>query len=351
MQSCLQLARQALGKTAPNPMVGSVIVKNGQIIGRGFHPRAGQPHAEIFALQEAGTEAEGATLYVNLEPCNHYGKTPPCTEAIIAAGIKRVIVGMVDPNPLVAGKGLERLKNAGIDLEVGIEEAACQRLNEAFIHRLQYQRPWGILKYAMTLDGKIATRTGHSAWVTGTTARQQVHQIRSLCEAVIVGGNTVRKDNPQLTSHGISEKNPLRVVMSRSLDLPEAANLWNVTLAPTVVCVPVGANRERQKRLKQLGVEVIELEPYGPDAVMQWLYQKDCLNVLWECGGTLASQAIAAGSVQKIMAFIAPKIIGGTGAYSPIGELGFDRMSQALVLTKVRSKFLGEDLLIEGYLS
>jgi diaminohydroxyphosphoribosylaminopyrimidine deaminase/5-amino-6-(5-phosphoribosylamino)uracil reductase len=351
MQSCLQLARLALGKTAPNPMVGSIIVKNGQIIGRGFHPQAGQPHAEVFALREAGEQAQGATLYVNLEPCNHYGKTPPCTEAIMAAGIEKVIVGMVDPNPLVAGKGIERLRLAGILVEVGIEEAECQRFNEAFIHRIQYQRPWGILKYAMTLDGKIATHTGHSTWVTGKAARDHVHQTRAICEAVIVGGNTVRKDNPQLTSHGISKQNPLRVVMSRSLDLPEQANLWDLSLAPTVVCVPGGANPQGQAMLRQLGVEVVELEPYGPDMVMQWLYEKGCLNVLWECGGTLAARAIAAQSIQKVMAFIAPKIIGGPQSFSPIGELGFEQMTEALALTEVKTKFLGEDILIEGYLA
>lgn len=351
MRRCLQLARQAVGKTAPNPLVGSVIVQAGEIIGQGFHPQAGQPHAEIFALREAGEQAKNATLYVNLEPCNHHGRTPPCTEAIIRAGIQRVVVGMIDPNPLVAGQGIKRLQQAGISVTVGVEELACQRLNEAFVHRIQYQRPWGILKYAMTLDGKIAASTGHSAWVTGTAARQRVHQLRSVCEAVIVGGNTVRKDNPQLTCHGVSDRRPLRVVMSRSLDLPLSAHLWDTRLGPTVVCIPPGVNRDTQQRLRDLGVEVVELEPYQPDTVMQWLYDRDCLQVLWECGGQLSAQAIADGAIQKIWAFIAPKIIGGKGDYSPIGDLGLTQMTDALGLREMSTEMIEGDLLITGYLS
>lgn len=187
MRRCLTLAKTAIGKTAPNPLVGSVIVQGDEIVGQGFHPQAGQPHGEIFALWEAGDRAKGATLYVNLEPCNHQGRTPPCTEAIIQAGIAKVVVGMVDPNPLVAGKGISRLRQAGIEVKVGVEEEACQRLNEAFCFRIKHQRPFGIFKYAMTLDGKIATAQAHSSWVTSSSARHWVHQLRSQCQAVIIG--------------------------------------------------------------------------------------------------------------------------------------------------------------------
>ncbi|MEM9164642.1 MAG: bifunctional diaminohydroxyphosphoribosylaminopyrimidine deaminase/5-amino-6-(5-phosphoribosylamino)uracil reductase RibD, partial [Cyanobacteria bacterium P01_F01_bin.4] len=181
---CLALAQQAAGQTAPNPLVGSVIVKDGKVIGEGFHPKAGEPHAEVFALRDAGDQARGATLYVNLEPCNHTGRTPPCTEAILNAGIETVVVGMADPNPTASG-GIERLRSAGLTVIVGVEEAACRQLNEAFIHRVQHRRPFGILKYAMTLDGKIATDTGHSAWVTSPESRRRVHQLRGGCDAVI----------------------------------------------------------------------------------------------------------------------------------------------------------------------
>lgn len=349
MQRCLALAEQAAGRTAPNPLVGAVIVREGEIVGEGFHPQAGQPHAEVFALQAAGSQAQGATLYVNLEPCSHYGRTPPCADALIQAGVAKVVVGMVDPNPQVSGRGIARLQSAGIEVVVGVEEAACQTLNEGFVHRMRYQRPFGILKYAMTLDGKIAATTGHSAWITSATARTWVHQLRSRCDAIIIGGNTVRQDNPHLTSHG-QGANPLRVVMSRYLDLPLTAHLWQTQAAPTLVFTEQGAPSAPQKALQRQGVEVVELSQLTPQLVMQQLYERGCLNVLWECGGTLAARAIAEASVQKILAFIAPKLIGGADAPSPVGELGFTRMDQALPLERVQWHTIGSDYLVEGYL-
>lgn len=350
MQRCLTLARRAIGQTAPNPLVGSVIVKNGEIIGEGFHPKAGEPHAEVFALRSATESPQGATLYVNLEPCSHYGRTPPCADALIQAGLSRVVVGMVDPNPQVAGRGIERLRAAGIDVTVGVEAAACQELNEGFSHRMRYQKPLGILKYAMTLDGKIATTTGQSAWITSPAARQWVHQLRRTCDAVIVGGNTVRKDNPLLTSHGQGH-NPLRVVMSRSLDLPPTAQLWQTDAAPTLVLTQQTAPVATIRQLEQQGVEVLLLAKLTPAAAMQVLYTRNCLSVLWECGGTLAAQAIAEGAVQKVFAFIAPKIIGGgSQAPAPISDLGITHMDQAIVLEKLSIQPLGPDYLISGYL-
>lgn len=348
MQRCLELARQALGRTAPNPLVGSVIVQEGTIVGEGFHPAAGQPHAEVFALRQAGDRARGATLYVNLEPCNHTGRTPPCSEAIVAAGIKRVVVGMVDPDPRVSGGGIVRLREAGIEVTVGIEEANCRTLNEAFIHRILYHRPFGILKYAMTLDGKIATTTGHSAWVTSPAARAEVHKLRVACDAVIVGGNTVRRDNPLLTSR--QDPTPLRVVMSRSLDLPTDAQLWDTNVAPTLVFTQTDASSDQQKMLTDRGVEVIKITPLTPAAVMKDLYDRGCLSALWECGGTLAARAIVDGAVQKVLAFIAPKIIGGSTAPSPIGDLGLSLMTDALVLEDLKWQAIGSDLLVEGTL-
>ena len=350
MQRCLELARRALGRTSPNPMVGAVVVKNGEIIGEGFHPRAGEPHAEVFALKAAGENARGAIVYVNLEPCNHHGRTPPCSEALIAAGVAKVVVGMVDPNPLVASGGIARLRSAGIEVVVGVEEEACQQLNEGFIHRIVYQKPFGILKYAMTLDGKIATSKGHSNWITNIAARKQVHQLRTACDAVIVGGNTVRQDNPHLTSHQAEVHNPLRVVMSRNLNLPLSANLWDIHEAPTLVLTEVGANPEFQEFLQQKGVEVVELKPLTPDKAMTFLYERGFCSVLWECGGILAASAINQGAVQKVLAFIAPKIIGGSDAPTPVGELGFAAMTQALPLERVTMRVVDSDCLIEGYL-
>lgn len=362
MIRCCELAAQAAGCTAPNPMVGSVITQGEEIVGEGFHPKAGEPHAEIFALRSAGDRSQNATLYVNLEPCNHTGRTPPCSEAIIRAGIKRVVVGMRDPNPEASG-GVQKLRAAGIEVSVGVEGDRCRQLNEAFIHRVTQHRPFGILKYAMTLDGKIATSTGHSAWVSGPLARQRVHQLRSQCDAVIVGGNTVRRDNPNLTSHGQSSHNPLRVVMSRQLNLPTAANLWNTSVAPTLVLTQSGihspafqspeansAQASVQKSLQSQGVEVVSVDALRPAVVMEKLYERGLMSVLWECGGTLAAAAIADGAVQKVWAFIAPKLIGGLAAPSPVGELGLVKMTEAKSLKQVTLMPVGEDFLLQGYL-
>ena len=350
MQRCLFLANQAAGKTSPNPLVGSVVVNQGEVVGEGYHPGAGQPHAEVFALRAAGDRAQNATLYVNLEPCNHTGRTPPCTEAILAAGVARVVVGMVDPDPRVSGGGIERLRQAGLAVTTGVEEAACQQLNEAFAHSILYQRPFGILKYAMTLDGKIAASSGHSAWVTGPEARAWVHRLRGRCDAVIVGGQTVRQDNPQLTTHGQSDRNPLRIIMSRTLSLPKQAHLWQEDRAPTLVFSSPQSNPEMQQHLEQLGVEVVILPHLEPLNVLEQLQKRGLRSVLWECGGQLSATAIAQGCVQKLAAFIAPKVIGGVNASTPIGELGLTKMTEALCLSASVVEHIGADILIQGYL-
>ncbi|BAZ03769.1 riboflavin biosynthesis protein RibD [Calothrix sp. NIES-3974] len=352
MRRCLELALKAKGCTSPNPMVGAVVVRDGKVVGEGFHPKAGEPHAEVFALRSAGELARGATVYVSLEPCNHYGRTPPCSQALVKAGVAKVVVGMVDPNPLVAGGGIKTLRDAGIEVVVGVEEAACRKLNEGFVHRILCQRPLGILKYAMTLDGKIATTTGHSAWVTSPETRKVVHEIRVGCDAVVVGGNTVRKDNPYLTSHQVGKRNPLRVVMSRTLDLPVDAHLWQTEEAATLVLTEPTANSGLRGQLEASGVEVVNLTPLTPGNVMQYFYERGFCNVLWECGGQLAAKAIADGSIQKILAFIAPKIIGGNShTPTPVGDLGLTQMTQALNLHDITVRAIASDLLIEGYLS
>ncbi|MGD1855236.1 MAG: bifunctional diaminohydroxyphosphoribosylaminopyrimidine deaminase/5-amino-6-(5-phosphoribosylamino)uracil reductase RibD [Leptolyngbyaceae cyanobacterium] len=347
MHRCLELAAQGAGLTTPNPMVGSVVVKDGQIMGEGFHPGVGQPHAEVFALNAAGDAAQGATLYVNLEPCNHTGRTPPCTEAILRAGVATVVVGMKDPNPQASG-GIERLRTAGVEVITDVETADCERLNEAFIHRIRHQQPFSILKYAMTLDGKIATNTGHSAWITSPEARRRVHQLRGRCDAVIVGGNTVRRDNPQLTSHGVCSHNPLRVVMSRHLNLPAAANLWQTDIAPTLVFTEASTDIPSVQLPQQ--VEVISLASLTPKAVLDTLYQRGLSTVLWECGGTLSAAALSQGVIQKLWAFVAPKLIGGSQAATPIGDMGLNHMSQALELHDLALEKVGPDWLLQGYL-
>lgn len=353
MTRCLELARQAWGRTSPNPLVGAVIVQDGRVVGEGFHPQAGQPHAEVFALRSAREQARGATLYVNLEPCNHFGRTPPCTEAVINAGIKRVVVGMIDPDPRVAGGGIARLKQADIEVVTGVLTEECQALNEGFCHRVQTGRAFGILKYAMTLDGKIASSTGNSFWITGEAARRWVYTLRSRCDAVVTGGNTVRRDNPALTTHGLTTHSPLRVVLSQSLDLPLEAKLWQVDqqCRTLLITPPQGEPPPGLfSHLRAMGVEVLELDPCNPLTVLAELADRGHNTVLWECGGNLAAAAIQAGGVQKVMAFIAPKIIGGVQAPTPIGDLGLTQIQDALPLDRCRLETIGQDWLIQGYL-
>lgn len=345
MHRCLELAIRGAGRTTPNPMVGAVVVKNEKIVGEGFHPQVGQPHAEVFALRAAGDAAQGATLYVNLEPCNHTGRTPPCTEAVLKAGIATVVIGMTDPNPQASG-GIERLRSAGVDVITNVETAACERLNEAFIHRIRQRQPFSILKYAMTLDGKIATDTGHSAWVTSPESRRRVHQLRGQCDAVIVGGNTVRRDNPRLTSHGVCDRNPLRVVMSRSLDLPTTANLWQTDDAPTLVFTEVD---QPQTQLPK-DIEIVSVTQLTPMIVLETLYKRGLSTILWECGGTLSAAALRQGVIQKLWAFVAPKLIGGRQAPTPVGDMGLKTMSEALSLQDISLETIGPDWLIQGYL-
>nr|WP_197530135.1 bifunctional diaminohydroxyphosphoribosylaminopyrimidine deaminase/5-amino-6-(5-phosphoribosylamino)uracil reductase RibD [Gloeobacter violaceus] len=351
MERCLALAEQAWGRTTPNPLVGAVVVNDGLAVGEGFHPKAGAPHAEAFALRAAGDLARGATLYVNLEPCNHHGRTPPCTEAIVAAGLQRVVIGMVDPNPIVSGRGLERLRTAGIEVSVGVLSDRCERLNEAFSHFMRTGRPFGVLKYAMTLDGKTATRTGHSFWISGQAARARTHRLRAFADAVIVGGNTVRLDDPQLTVRLAEGRNPLRVVLSRTLALPAEARLWlDQTPSPTLVFTGAQGDPQMRSHLERLGVEVQVLDELTPAAVLEKLASYPCVSVLWECGGTLAWSALTDGSVQKVICFVAPCLVGGAQAYTPVAGEGFAKMHAAMRLERVHAEPVGEDWMWSGYL-
>ena len=362
MNYCLELARQGLGKTAPNPLVGCAIVRDGQLLGCGFHPQAGQPHAEVFAIWDTQSRSNydltGATLYVNLEPCNHHGRTPPCTEAILATGVSEVVVGTLDCDPRVSGKGVQRLRDAGLKVITGVLESECLALNEAFFHRVNTGLPFGILKYAMTLDGKVATHTGHSFWITNPSSRQRVHQLRGICDAVITGGNTVRRDNPKLTTHGLYNRCPLRVVISHRGDFNSESSLFQVNEnEQTLIITEVTAEPELLKLREQLRsqhVEVLEWEIITLQAVMEELAARGCNTVLWECGGNLAGAALKHGLVQKVYSFIAPKIIGGGGvgyppALSPVEDLGKTMMTEAITLERTTWEEIDGDLLLVGY--
>jgi diaminohydroxyphosphoribosylaminopyrimidine deaminase/5-amino-6-(5-phosphoribosylamino)uracil reductase len=356
MRRALQLAALAEGRTSPNPLVGAVVLDStGRLVGEGFHAQAGQPHAEPVALAQAGEAAHGGTIVVTLEPCCHHGRTPPCTEAILSAGIQRVVVALTDPDPRVAGGGLQRLRDAGLEVISGVLAAEAFDQNRAFVHRVRTGRPWGVLKWAMSLDGRTALPNGASQWISASPARSWVHELRAQCDAVIVGGGTVRADDPLLTSRGRRTPEPLRVVLSRSLDLPAAAQLWQQDVASTLLAHAAaqqdGAKACRLEALQAQGVELQRLDRCEPELLLPELARRGCNRVLWECGPGLASAALQQGCVQEIAAVIAPKLLGGELARTPLGDLGFTAMDQVLSLNCEQGLSLGQDLLVKAQLS
>ncbi|KKM12961.1 DeoR faimly transcriptional regulator [Clostridiales bacterium PH28_bin88] len=357
MRRALELAGKAMGWTSPNPMVGAVIVKEGRIVGEGYHQRAGTPHAEVHALRRAGEQARGATLYVTLEPCSHYGRTPPCTEAVIRAGITRVVAAMTDPNPLVAGRGLAALREAGIQVEVGLLGHEAARLNEVFVKYITTGLPWVVMKAAMTMDGRIATRTGHSRWVTGEESRLHVHRLRHRYDAIMVGIGTVLADNPLLTTRLPEHegKQPLRVILDSRLRLPVDARVVRDTSdAGTLVATTERHDPGKKAALEERGVEVAVIPGLGPrvdlPALMRLLGQRQITGILLEGGSEVNAAALAAGIVDKTLFFIAPKIVGGAGAPGPVGGKGVSTMEKAQRLKDVTVERFGPDLLVSGYL-
>ena len=346
MQRALQLAALGAGRTSPNPLVGAVVLDaSGALVGEGYHARAGEPHAEVGALAQAGARARGGTLLVTLEPCCHHGRTPPCSEAVIAAGITRVVVAMADPNPQVGGGGLAQLRASGIEVICGVAEAEARALNRPFCHRIATGRPLGILKWAMGVDGRTALSNGASQWISGAEARTWVHRLRASCDAVIVGGGTVRGDDPLLTSRGRRQPEPLRVVLSRRLELPASAQLWDQGAAATLVVHGPEAPAPTRQALDQRDIPRLELESCSPRALMAALATRGCNQVLWECGPELAAAALRDDCVQEVAAVIAPKLMGGLAARTPLGELGFTAMAQVPNWQTLAPQALGDDWL------
>lgn len=350
----IRLAKKALGRTSPNPTVGAVVVKNSRILGTGFHERAGEPHAEINALRKVGPEARGADLYVNLEPCNHFGKTGPCTKAIVDSGIKRVIIGMEDPNPLVSGKGIKELKENGIEVKVGVLEEKCRKLNEMFVKYIITKTPFVILKAAASLDGKVATKNGESKWITSEKARHMVHKVRNQVDAVMVGIGTVLKDDPLLTTRLKSNrgKDAIRIVVDSSLRIPLEAKILS-TPSHTIVVTTDKASADRIAKLKERGVEVLVM-PSKKDKVdlrelIIELGKREIISVLLEGGPTLSASALEAGIVDKVLFFYAPKIIGGEKAPGIIAGEGIDSLTKAISFKDIKGRKIGEDFLLEGY--
>jgi diaminohydroxyphosphoribosylaminopyrimidine deaminase/5-amino-6-(5-phosphoribosylamino)uracil reductase len=356
MARTLELAAAGRGRVSPNPMVGAVLMKEGRIVAEGFHARAGAPHAEVVALEVAGEAAGGATLYVNLEPCCHQGRTPPCAPRIVASGVRRVVAATLDLNPRVAGRGLALLREAGVATEVGVLEAEGVRLNEVFFTYMTSGRPFVTLKAAVSLDGKIATVTGESRWITGEEARRRVHEMRNEVDAVLVGIGTILRDDPLLTTRlGIpGQRDPVRVIVDNLARLPVKARVINpASAALTLVAVGPKAPASKVERLREAGVTVLVLEQNGPRislaALMQALAAREITSVLIEGGGEIHASALAEGIVDKVAFLLAPILIGGKTAPSALGGPGIEKLADAVRLRDVRFTPLGEDLLVEGY--
>lgn len=351
MKRALELAKKGAGHTSPNPMVGCVVVKDGRIVTEGYHERYGEFHAERNALTRCEEDLTGAEMYVTLEPCCHQGNTPPCTDIIIERGIGKVYVGSMDPNPKVAGKGVKILQEHGIEVETGMLEKECLALNEIFFHYITTGMPYVAMKYAMTLDGKIASCTGDSKWVTGEKARHHVHELRKQYSAILAGIGTVLADDPMLNCRIEEGVDPVRVVCDSTLRIPLSSQLVKTAGDIPVIVAYAKENPEKEKALLQAGVELISAGRDGRvDLVvlMRELGKRKIDSVLVEGGGAIHGSLLKSGLVQKIYCYLAPKLIGGREASSPVEGDGFSRMKDALPVTEIEILSLGEDICISG---
>ena len=351
MQIALELALSGTGFVSPNPLVAAVIVKDGKIIGKGFHARYGGLHAEREALANCNENPTGATLYVTLEPCCHHGKNPPCTDAILESGISRVVVGATDPNPKVAGGGIKILRDAGIEVIVGVLEEECKKQNAVFFHYIQHSTPYMVMKYAMTADGKIATTTGDSKWISGERSREYVHYTRHALSGIMVGIGTVMADDPLLTARMKNAKQPTRIICDSKLSIPIDSNIaQTANEIPTIVAY---AKKDARKieTLEKLGIELLYLpNEHGQvdlPALMRSLHAKKIDSVLLEGGASLNFSMLSAGLVQKLQIYIAPKLFGGQDAKTPIGGIGIPIVNDAIKLNKPTVTPMGDDILLE----
>lgn len=353
MRLAMQLAGNAIGRTSPNPLVGAVIVKDNRVVGCGWHRKAGTPHAEVHALNQAGELAQGADVYVTLEPCAHYGKTPPCAKALVEAKVKNVYGGLLDVNPKVAGKGFKILEDAGIHVEYGFLQDELRKQNEVFFKWIEHKKPFVVLKAAMTLDGKIATATGQSKWITNETSRAYGYKLRDIYDGIVVGINTVIEDNPMLTARVDGGKNPIRIVVDSSLRIDINANVVQDKSAKTIVATTDKADKDKILKLQAQDVDVIVVDKDENDKVdieklLDILGQKNICSILVEGGATLSGSFVAKKLVDKVYFFIAPKIIGGKEAKTPVAGTGILNLQEALALKDIQIEKLEEDILIIG---
>ena len=354
MKRALRLARKGEGWVSPNPMVGSVIVRNNRIIGEGYHRKFGQAHAEINALESVTESAEGSTIYVTLEPCSHYGKTPPCVDRLIACRPQRVVIGTADPNPLVAGKGIEALQRSGVPVSVGVLEEACRQINEAFFKFIQSRTPFVTLKYAQTLDGRIATATGHSRWISSLPSRRFAHRLRHAHDAIMVGIGTVLSDDPELTVRLVRGKNPLRIVLDSRLRIPLTSHiLQDQGKAGTLLVATDRADGEKLARLRDLGIDVLILpaDPSGRivlPSLFRELGTRNIASVLVEGGSGVLTALLAEDLADRLVAIVAPKIAGK--GIEAVGDLNITDMKSAIGLIFRRTYRKGDDLIIDARL-
>ena len=334
-------------------MVGAILVKAGRVVGQGYHARAGGPHAERLALKRAGAKASGATLYINLEPCTHYGKTPPCAPEVIEARVSRAVIGMEDPNPLVKGRGIESLKTAGIDVRVGVLEKECRRMNEAFCKYITEKVPFVILKTASTLDGKIATRKGTSQWITGEVSRRFVHRLRDGADGVLVGIGTVLKDDPMLTARIRRGRDPYRIILDSRLRIPERARVFENSPSRVIIVTTHRGSKEKAARLEKRGVHVFFVgSRHGRvdvKACLKRLGKAGIVTLLVEGGSEVNGAFLDAGAIDQFFQFLAPKWIGDPKAFGIFGGAGIRDLEDAIPLREVRVRKMGKDFLLEGY--
>jgi diaminohydroxyphosphoribosylaminopyrimidine deaminase / 5-amino-6-(5-phosphoribosylamino)uracil reductase len=349
MSLAINLARATEGQTSPNPRVGAVLVKDGQIIGMGAHLKAGEHHAEVHAISMAGDKASDATLYVTLEPCSHFGKTPPCANLVIESGIKKVFVASFDPNPLVGGTGIKKMRDAGIEVEVGLMEEEAKALNKVFFHYISTGLPYVTLKSATSLDGKIATVTGESKWITGEEARKDVHHFRHSHDAILVGVNTVIKDNPSLTTRleagGI---NPIRVILDTTLRTPLESRIVTDQAADTIIVTGADVEPERERQFSERGIEIIKLETakIGIVDMLNQLGDRGITSVYVEGGAEIHGSFLKEKAFQQVVAYIAPKLLGGKDAPTSYGGEGIARLEETVSLKIIDVKQIGQDIRI-----
>lgn len=352
MKKAFQLALKGQGETSPNPMVGAVIVKNGRVIGQGWHRRAGGPHAEIFALRQAGKKAQGATLYVTLEPCYHFGRTPPCVDAVLHAGVKKIIVGMRDPNPLTHGRSLRKLRQAGVRVEVGVLEAELRSLNEAFVTYVTQKKPFVTAKIAQTFDGKVATASGQSQWITDSKTRAFTRHLRADFDAIMVGVNTVCQDDPRLTSDQ-KKKRLFKIVVDSRLSIPSKAKVLKESPQDCLIATTHQAARSKIKELEDKGATVLVGPCSGRGVDLRWLFRelarREMTHVLLEGGPTLIGEALRLKLIDKFYIFLAPKILGDDTARSSVRGVRCVNVNQAFQLKDFDFMRIGPDIFVTAY--